>query len=397
MIATQSKTFRILLLLLATHLLMPLAFAWGATVTWRIVITPKDSGKVIWATSSPSNSGTLLKSGKISVNTGAFVDLTFQPNPGGTIESVFKNTEDVTFWLDAQHHFQFGPIGGPHTITVIFSGGTPVPVDPTGNFDFSFPTDNPDLTAIADLSGNYQGITPNHHQRHYNFDVAQDESGKLSVMGTATGILTKEGTPTISGNVGGISTAGDKPTAQLKGSFTGTRDGVDVTAKGTAKGPVEITDIGSGVSGVSGTAGGSSKVGGVPHSVKNGPVSLPVTPSQASHLHKDWSLELNIQSKVNPNSGKSYLGATGQLLLPNGDTISYPERVVKYSKKGYSITFKGGTNITIQPNKIDKKSKVVIKGMTLEQQGQIWKPTGGTMSYQFLGQKGTGNLLDFLP
>jgi hypothetical protein len=46
---------------------------------------------------------------------------------------------------------------------------------------------------------------------------------------------------------------------------------------------------------------------------------------------------------------------------------------------------------------VDKKSKVMIKGMTLEKQGQVWKPTGGTMSYQFLGQKGQGNLLDFLP
>ena len=397
MIATQSKACRILLLLLCVHLLMPLALVWGDTLTWNILITPKNSGKVIWATSLPPNSGTLLKSGKLTVNSGALVDLTFQPNPGGTIVSVLKNADNVTSWLDAQHHFQFGPVSSSHVILVTFSGGTPVPVDPTGNFDFSFPTGNPDLTAIADLSGNYQGVTPNTYQRHYNVDVAQDESGKLSVMGTATGILSKDGNPTFSGNVGGISTASDEPTAQLKGSFTGTRDGVDVTAKGTAKGPVEITDIGSGVSGVSGTAGGSAKVGGVPYSVKNGPVSLPVTPSQASHLHKDWSLQLNIQSKVNPNSGKSYIGATGQLLLPNGDTISYPERVVKYSKKGYSITFKGGTNITIQPNKIDKKSKVVIKGMTLEEQGQIWKPTGGTMSYQFLGQKGTGDLLDFLP
>jgi hypothetical protein len=395
MIATQSKACRILLSLLCAHLLMPLALVWGDTLTWNIVITPKNSGKVIWATSSPPNSGTLIKSGKLTFNSGAFVDLTFQPNPGGTIDSVFKNTDDVTSWLDAQHHFKFGPVSSPHVIVVKFSGGTPVPVDPTGNFDFSFPTGNPDLTAIADLSGNYQGV--NKHQRDYNVDVAQDESGKLAVMGTATGFLSKEGNPTISGNIGGISTVSDEPTAQLKGSFTGTRDGVPVTAKGTAKGPVEITDIGSGVSGVSGTAGGSAKVGGVPYSAKNGPVSLPVTPSQASHLHKDWSLQLNIQSKVNPSSGKSYIGATGQLLLPNGDTISYPERVVKYSKKGYSITFKGGTNITIQPNKIDKKSKVVIKGMTLEQQGQAWKPTGGTMSYQFLGQKGTGNLLDFLP
>jgi hypothetical protein len=396
MIATQSKTFRILLLLLATHLLMPLAFAWGATVTWNIVITPKNSGTVIWATSSPSGSGTLVKSGKVTFNNGAFVDLTFQPNPGGTIVSVFKNLDNVTSWLDAQHHFQFGPVGSPHTITVIFSGGTPVPVDPTGNFDFSFPTGNPDLTGIASISGNYQGVT-REKKRQYNFDVAQDESGKLAIMGTTTGYLSKDGNPTVSGNIGAITTVSEKPTAQLKGSFTGTCDGVPVTAKGTAKSPVELTDIGGGVSGISATAGGSAKVGGVPSSSKNGPISHSVAPSQASNFSKSWSLRLDIQSKVNSKTGKPYIGATGQLLLPNGDTILYPERVVKYSKKGYSITFKGGTNITIQPNKIDKKSKVVIKGMTLEEQGQVWKPTAGTMTYQFLGQKGTESLLDFLP
>jgi hypothetical protein len=395
MIPTQSKAFRILLLLLCAHLLMPLALAWGATITWSIVITPKNSGKVIWATSSPSGSGTLLKSGKVTFNEGAFVDLTFQPNPGGTIESVFKNTDDITSWLDAQHHFQFGPVSTSHVIVVKFSGGTPVPVDPTGNFDFSFPIDNPDLAAIASISGNYQGVT-REKKRHYNFDVAQDESGKLALMGTTTGFLSKDGNP-ISGNVGAISTVSDKPTAQLKGSFTGTCDGVPVTASGTAKGPVEITDIGSGVSGVSATAGGSAKVGGLPSSSKNGPISHSVTPSQASHFHKSWSLQLNIQSKVNSETGKPYIGATGRLLLPNGDTISYPERVVKYSTKGYSLNFTGGTNITIRPNKADKKSKVMIKGMTLEKQGQVWKPTGGTMTYQFLGQKGTGNLLDFIP
>jgi len=396
MIATQSKAFRILLLLLCAHLLMPLALVWGDTLTWSIVITPKNSGKVIWAISSPPSSGTLVKSGKLTLNNGAFVDLTFQPNPGGTIESVFKNADNITDWLDAQKHFKFGPVSTSHVIIVKFSGGTPLPVDPTGNFDFSFPTGNPDLTAIANVSGNYEGVTPE-KKRHYNVDVAQDESGKLAVMGTATGFLSKEGNPTISGNIGGISTVSDEPTAQLKGSFTGTRDGVPVTGSGTAKGPVETTDIGGGVSGVSATAGGSAKVSGVPFSIKNGPISYPVTPSQASHFHKSWSLQLNIQSKVNSNTGKPYIGATGQLLLPNGDTISYPERVVKYSKKGYSLNFTGGTNITIQPNKADKKSKVIIKGMTLEKQGQVWKPTGGTMTYQFLGQKGTGNLLDFIP
>ena len=89
--------------------------------------------------------------------------------------------------------------------------------------------------------------------------------------------------------------------------------------------------------------------------------------------------------------------SSAQLLLPNGDTISYPEKLTKYSAtKGYTLSFKGGTNVTVMPNRIDKKSSILIKGLTFIQQGSDWNPTGGTITYQFLGQKGTANLLDFV-
>lgn len=93
------------------------------------------------------------------------------------------------------------------------------------------------------------------------------------------------------------------------------------------------------------------------------------------------------------------MAASAQLRLPSGDTIVYPEIAAKYSAKtGYSLPFKGGTNVTVQPNLPDKKSTVSIKGMTLAMQDSStdYQPTAGTISYQFLGQKGSGNLLDFL-
>jgi len=89
--------------------------------------------------------------------------------------------------------------------------------------------------------------------------------------------------------------------------------------------------------------------------------------------------------------------ASAQLLLPNGNTIAYPERVVKYNaKNGYTLAFKNGTNVTVNPNRIDRKSSVTIRKLTFAKQGDDWEPTGGTITYQFLGQKGTANLLDFL-
>jgi len=48
------------------------------------------------------------------------------------------------------------------------------------------------------------------------------------------------------------------------------------------------------------------------------------------------------------------------------------------------------------PPAVAKKVKIQIKLMTLMLDGMTWRPTGGTIDYQFLGQKGTANLVDFL-
>jgi len=112
---------------------------------------------------------------------------------------------------------------------------------------------------------------------------------------------------------------------------------------------------------------------------------------------KAWSVQLDLRSKISPKTGKSFLAARAVLTLPNGDVISYPERVARCSaKKGYSFSFKGGTNTSVQPNAPDKKSTIRIKGMTMIKQGSVWNPTVGTLSYRILGQKGTGNLTDFV-
>jgi hypothetical protein len=113
-----------------------------------------------------------------------------------------------------------------------------------------------------------------------------------------------------------------------------------------------------------------------------------------ANLRKSWTLTLDIHQTV--VKGKQVTMALALLLLPNGDTISFPGRKVKYSTtKGYKLSFKKGTNTTVVPNRIDKKSSIGIQGLTFVQQGNAWQPTGGTIKYQFLGQKGTAKLLDF--
>jgi hypothetical protein len=80
-------------------------------------------------------------------------------------------------------------------------------------------------------------------------------------------------------------------------------------------------------------------------------------------LKKSWGLDLDISRKT--IKGKEKTVASAQLLLPNGNTIAYPERVVKYNvKNGYTLAFKNGTNVTVNPNRIDRKSSVTIKKLT---------------------------------
>lgn len=398
MIHSKTKTCRKLLWLLCLSL--PLSLAWGGTFT--VKITPANSGQVIWTCSDPQGQGVFTgKGGKFPYTMNvANILLTFVPNTGGSIVKVMTNEGDDTAWVLAHSNTDSwsGPSENSKSLMVVFSGGTVTVEIPTGSFPFVFPTNNLSLTAIADISGTYTGKTPTAAQRNYNVDVAQDQDGKVAAMGTVDGIIPKGGSPsdsTMSGNIGSIKTLNSEPTAQVKGKFEGTRDGTPVSVSGSGQGPVEVTDIGGGTNGVTGTASYSANIGGVPFTAKNTPMAIPTPPTPVSHIHKAWSVQLEIQSKVSPKTGKSFIAATAVLTLPNGDVISYPERAAKYSTKtGYSLSFKGGTNTTA--NAPDKKSTITIKGMTMVKQGSVWNPTAGTLSYSFLGQKGSGDLMNFV-
>ena len=279
------------------------------------------------------------------------------------------------------------------------SGGpTPVPM-PTGSFLFRFPTNNPSVAAIVDLTGNYTGSTPlfsdGDSSRNYVMDVAQDESGKLIVMGTIDGLANSDGSTEIHSS-GTVSTVSAKPMVQLKTSFNGTGDGIPAQSKSTGMSPVETIDAGGGSNVVAVMLNVGAKVAGVPFRLKNMPMMFPANESfETGANRKNWHLALDINLKTFSNKERTV--ATAQLQLPGGDTIAFRERTIKYSKtKGYTLSFTGGTNVTAMPNRIDKKTSVKIKNLTFVQTGSDWVPTGGTITYKFLGQKGAGNLLDFV-
>jgi hypothetical protein len=275
---------------------------------------------------------------------------------------------------------------------------------PTGRFRFGFPTNNPLLAIIASIIGHYSGFYPPAAWtglfnilgiRRYEMDIAQDESGKLSYMGTMDGVTTKDDNTQLSGPIGAISSVNGKPMAKFKGSFDHKYDGIPGKVTGNANIPVEVINIG-GIDSVSGMANDRGKIGSVPFSDKNVPFQVDAPLGAVANLKKDWSFQLDLTGKQDAR-GKTYIVASLQLLLPNGDTIVFPEKRTNYSTRtGYSLSFTGGTNVTINPPKVDRKTSIKIKGMTLVKQGKVWQPTAGTITYKFLGQQGSGNLLDFI-
>ncbi len=300
--------------------------------------------------------------------------------------NLYGYSELMTITTGQLYLDNFFETGGAHP------GAQPAVV-PTGNYTFTFPTGNALLTAIAYLAGTYTGVTPR-GSRPFTVDVAQDESGRLMAMGTVEGIADADGNSQLSGGVGSVTTVNDVPTARSKGAFVGTKDGDPASSKGEASLPLEIMDIGGGTNGVMGTVNGSGKVAGVPLVFKNEPVTKPVTAEDMANFKRDWGLQLIIEQK--DINGKLQTVASAILTLPNGDQINFPERKARYSPtKGYKLSFKKGTNVTMNPATLDKKSSVAIKGLLFVQQGDEWTPTAGTIRYRFLGQKGTGDLMQF--
>lgn len=366
-------------------------------LSWKVAITPAGGGTVEWQTSSPAATGIFSKSGTLTFDKGAYVDLTFKTNAGYRLTNVVKNLDQWLDFLDDNNHYQFGPVSNPHVIAVVYAVDTPV-----GDFNLAYPDGKAPM--IADVTGNYQGVTAD--SRDYDVDVAMDEAGKLSAIGTVDGIVPKNGGP-IQGAVGTIKTVNNTPTAQGSGSFTGTMDGEVLTAKGAGTGkPLEFQNAGADLVSVTGTGSGSAKVADESYSAKPTTASHPLTDEEKSNLAKEWDLKLAIREITNPKTGKKSFVSSSTLNLPNGEKTFFKERAVTYTiKNGYTISFAKGVKLDEAGNPIldpknqkpviDSKSSVKVTKMKMAGSQSNWTVTDGVINYAFLGQKGIGKLADF--
>lgn len=376
-------------------------------ITWGIAINPAGSGKVLWQTTQPAKSGTLTKSGSLTIAEGAYVDLTFQVNEGFKLERVIKNLDDWTRWLDDNHHYQFGPVSKRHVIVATFSQ-----INPEASLTFESPAVLPTGVApVYDATGHYSGVLPVGSHRHFDAYAAMDETGKIDVLPNISSLEGYTSDPSNKPVVGILKTVNAKPEVKVSGMLTGTKDGVagNVSGSGALGGiqaiPSESAPIGvlstetvapEQVLNAEGIASYKvqlkNKETGIKLLLKDTalPVALPVT----TDATREWSVNVDLQQRLDAKN-KTKVYAKALLSLPNGEQVSFPERIVKYSRKaGYTLNFVKGINQSTQ--KVDKKTSLMIKKMLFSCTTTPCTLSNGEMQYRFLGQKGKADLLDFM-
>jgi hypothetical protein len=391
----------------ALMLLYLAGVAQAADVTWTIVIAPAASGKVLAVTDKPAATKTLAKSGQIAFAKGALVDLTFTPNQNYKLESVYKNLENWTNALDVNKHARFGPVEKNHLIVAKFAI-----INPQGDFGLQYPDDPPEGVApVYDATGHYEGKIPFTETpgnpltkpRAFNVDVAMDETGKLDVqVNSVDGLVsdpanqpltakltTFEGSPRISATTHGKGTLdGTALSASASGTVTDLK--LTPTAPGlTAQAEQQNVTV-EGLRKYRATvAFGELK----PITVvkKDGPFTMPDTSAEVS---REWGITVNLQERLDAkNRRKLYAGAL--LTLPNQRQLQFAERPVKYSaKNGFTLKLIKGVRDDLS---IDKRTRVTVKNMQFSCSADgSCDVSGGTLSYAFLGQKGKGEIADFL-
>lgn len=403
--------------LLKTALLIMLCAApplLAQNVTWSVNILPAGSSTINWSTTIPVQGGKLIKSGKVTFAIGSDITFHFAANAGYKLIHVYKNMEDEIGWVDSHAgNDTFGPVGKPHTIIAVCEL-----LSPTGSFTGNY-TDGKGVTAVADVTGNYSGnLTVKNTPRAYDADIAMDDSGKLSAMGTVSGLANKDGGAEISSPAGSVKTVDDKPYATLKGGFNGTVDGKPASGSCAASGDLVFETVGAKKQ-FGGVASGTGVVDGVKSVAKSTARSLDVPPADVAKLKKAWGLTLSLVEVPATAKVKKYVTASGVLRLTSGESSKFlPKKVTYSAKTGYIVNFvsgqkldslgapvyvknpKTGTNkLDCKGNPIpviDKKSTVKISKMLLNKSGAVWVPASGLMEYKFLGQKGKGDIASFL-
>jgi len=355
----------------------------AAGFPWRFTIRP--AGAVYLAVSVNMDYYPIERSRTLSVPAGANVFIDLAPDPGYSVQKVTDNGADVT--TTAALGLRYSAVNASHNIVVTLTGSAVPP--PTGSFQFRFPDPLPaGLSPIYFLGGHYQGILANLQDRSFGVDVAMDETGQLDFENLAVqGLDYQPGDLQVGGKV---QTVGGQPQVSVNGKIAGSFDGKPLTARCGARAAFDPHDIGAGVQGISGSGRLTGKYDGVPHRTGNTAVSLPLSQTGT----RDWSLQLDLVQKAN-DKGRQKIFASAQLNLPNGERVEFAERVVKFSKKrGYNLHFRNGTNTIL--GRVDRKTRLDIGKLLFDTSGSSPVPNGGTLSYGFLGQKGKGELVDFL-
>jgi hypothetical protein len=356
----------------------------------------------------PEQQGAVYKSHTFQVQGGSVVMVIFHPEGGHRIANVTDNGADVTALVlesgtGSSPYYEFDVLEA-HDVTVRYALDAPV-----GTFNLGY-KEAGSATPIVDVTGTYSGIIPT-KKKPYTLDAAMDESGKIIAVGTVEDFIPKGGSAGAAAvadapihATGSLKTVNNVPTASMNGSVEGTIDGDEIKGSGKAAIPVVLTPApgGAEVEGI--VASGSAKENGVAWKAKPTTVSIPA--QNEDELAKDWSLVLTI-ADVTDAKGKTFTAASAILNLPNGEKTRFKEKKVKYSSKnGYSINFAGGVKLDELGNPIlnpdgksltDRTSRIKLSKMILEKTGlEVWTPTSGVLSYKFLGQKGVGDLIEFL-
>lgn len=312
-------------------------------------------------------------------------------------------------------------------------GAQPVE-SPVGTFNFSTPEVPPEppypITEMAYLAGSYVDNSGGAYL-NVTVDLAMDESGKVLAIGVIPGFTDKKdlktGSTEDSDNVRTlyVRTINGEPVltanSTVKGSFDGntgmellTGDPVEA-APTTGSGQADIhlgafppfTDPDFAVVPVKSSFNG--KLGTEKEKAKPSMSFLFLDPTQVQALAaKDWYMTLTISQELDPRDRPFYV-ATLRLIKPNNTEIRFPGQRVSYSdKSGYTINFDNGAmyhdsepvlNAKNRPV-IDKTTKVKFSNLLFKKNfdyynNPMFVPAAGGVNYQFLGQKGFGQIFNF--
>lgn len=389
-----------------------------ATELHTVKVTLSGKGVVELFSSPPATEGDgtrklFTRSGSVKLEADSFVELFFDTATGYRIESVTVNGFDIT-----------SEVIGPVTAAATAEPVTP-PVSTFGFFSFDltenhhfvvrYVIDSPlgDFglafkegagSSILDVTGPYTGFLPT-KGNPYTLDVAMDESGKLIGMGTVDGFVNSHRNFKDTNQFeikGSLKTQNGVPTASGSASGKGMLDGEDVSGSGKLKLPISFTPdlIVEGI-----TLSASAKEGGVRSVERTKMGELLAKPEDVENVQEDWNLTLTLAEMENAK-GKKFVAASAILNLPNGEKTQFREKKVTYSlKNGYSVNFGVGVQLDAQGIPImdekgrlvlDRKSRIMISKALFERNGDAWVPTTGVLKYRFLGQKGVGDLVNFL-